>query len=261
LGKRHLVFSLNLLKLPFYNLKIFNFKEHCKPIRKAQDMRLVIRIGGSVVASPVNTEVMSKYAEVIKTIKQEGNEVAVVLGGGSLAREFINIAKNLGLDMTAQDEIAISCSRLFAQLFLKKLDEKTCSKVVISLDDAAECLKEGKIVVMGGLKPGITTDTVAALVAERINADLLVKGTDQNGVYNKDPKKYSDAVKIDQLSLEDLAKVFEHNEHKAGIHQIIDPLAIKVLKRKRLKLIVVNGFVPENILAAIKGETVGTLIS
>jgi uridylate kinase len=55
--------------------------------------------------------------------------------------------------------------------------------------------------------------------------------------------------------------VFEHNEHKAGIHQIIDPEAIKVLKRKRLKLVVVNGFVPENILAAIKGENVGTVIS
>ena len=83
-------------------------------------MRLVVRIGGSVVASPVNTELMSKYADIIKTVKQQGHEVAVVLGGGALAREFIGIAKNLGLDMTAQDEIAISCSRLFAQLFLKK---------------------------------------------------------------------------------------------------------------------------------------------
>ena len=224
-------------------------------------MRIVIRIGGSVVASPVNTELMSKYADIIKTLKQQGHEVAVVLGGGALAREFIGIAKNLGLDMTAQDEIAISCSRLFAQLFLKKIGEAGCNKVAITLDDAAQCLGEGKIVVMGGLKPGITTDAVAALVAERVNAELLVKGTDQDGVYDKDPRKHPDAVKLDQLSLEDLAKVFEHNVHKAGIHQIIDPEAIKVLKRKRLKLVVVNGFKPENILAAIKGENVGTVIS
>lgn len=224
-------------------------------------MRLVIRIGGSVVASPINTELMSKYADIIKTVKQQGHEVVVVLGGGALAREFIGIAKNLSLDMTAQDEIAISCSRLFAQLFLKKLGEAACSKVAVTLDDAAECLGEGKVVVMGGLKPGITTDAVAALVAERIDAELLVKGTDQNGVYNKDPRKNPDAVKLDRLALEDLAKVFEHNEHKAGIHQIIDPEAIKVLKRKRLKLVVVNGFVPENIVAAIKGENVGTVIS
>ena len=223
-------------------------------------MRIVVRIGGSVVASPVNTELMSKYVDIIKSIKLLGHEVAVVLGGGALAREFIGIAKNLGLDMVAQDEVAISCSRLFAQLFLKKLGEAGCSKVAISLDAAAQCLSEGKIVVMGGLKPGITTDAVAALVAERINAELLVKGTDQDGVYDKDPRKYANAVKLDHLSVEDLAKVFEHNEHNAGIHQIIDPEAIKVLKRRRLKLIVVNGFKPENILSVIKGENVGTVI-
>lgn len=224
-------------------------------------MRLVVRIGGSVVASPVNTELISRYADIIKAVKQQGHEVVVVLGGGALAREFIGIAKNLSLDMTAQDEIAISCSRLFAQLFIKKLGDGACGKVAITVDEAAQCLEEGKIVVMGGLKPGLTTDAVATLVAERVNAELLVKGTDQNGVYNKDPRKHPDAVKLDRLSVEDLAKVFEHNEHKAGIHQIIDPEAIKVLKRKRLKLVVVNGFVPENILAAIAGENVGTVIN
>ena len=223
-------------------------------------MRIVVRIGGSVVASPINTELMGKYADIIKTIKQQGHEVAVVVGGGALAREFIGIARNLGLDMTAQDEIAISCSRLFAQLFLKKLGDLGCGKVALTLDEAAQCLGEGKIVVMGGLKPGITTDAVATLVAERVNAELLVKGTDQNGVYDKDPRKHPDAVKLDRLSLEELAAVFEHSEHKAGIHQIIDPEAIKVLKRKRLKLVVVNGFKPENILAAISGENVGTVI-
>ena len=223
-------------------------------------MRLVIRIGGSVVASPVNTELMSKYAAIIQTVKQQGHDVVVVLGGGSLAREFISVARNLHLDMTAQDEIAISCSRLFAQLFLKKLGEAACNKVAVTLDEAVQCLGEGKIVVMGGLRPGITTDAVATLVAESVDADLLVKGTDQNGVYDKDPRKHSNAVKLDRLSLEELAAVFEHSEHKAGIHQIIDPEAIKVLKRKRLKLIVVNGFKPENILAAIKGDNVGTVI-
>jgi uridylate kinase len=204
---------------------------------------------------------MGKYADLIKAVKEQGHEVAVVVGGGSLAREFIKIAKDLGLEMQAQDEIAISCSRLFAQLFLKRLGEEGCSKVAITLDEAAKCLEEGKILVMGGLKPGITTDTVAALVAERVGADFMVKGTDQEGVYNKDPRKHPDAVKLDCLSFEDLPKIFEENVHKAGIHQIIDPEAIKVLKRHRLKLVVFNGFKPENLLAAVKGEKVGTIIS
>ncbi len=224
-------------------------------------MRVVLRIGGSVVASPVNTDLMSEYAEVVRTLKEQGHEIAVVVGGGSLAREFIAIAKKLGLDEQAQDEIAISVSRLFAQLFLKKLGALSGRKVALTLDDAAECLCEGKIVVMGGLKPGITTDAVAALVAERVKADLLVKGTDQDGVYDKDPRKHVDAVKLDHLSFDELPNVFSENKHKAGMHQIIDPEAVKVLKRERMKLVVVNGFKPGNILAAVKGESVGTVIS
>jgi uridylate kinase len=223
-------------------------------------MRVVLRIGGSVVASPVNTELMSKYAEIVRALKEQGHEVAVVVGGGSLAREFIAIAKKLGLNEQAQDEVAISVSRLFAQLFLKKLGEMSCSKVALTLDDAAECLGEGKIMFMGGLKPGITTDAVAALVAERVKADLLVKGTDQDGVYDKDPRKHADAVKLDRLSFDDLPRIFEENTHRAGMHQIIDPEAVKVLKRERVKLIVVNGFKPENILAAVQGEKVGTVV-
>jgi uridylate kinase len=203
---------------------------------------------------------MSRYVELLKTLRAQGYEVAVVVGGGALAREFIGIARKLELDMQAQDEVAISVSRLFAQLFLKKFGDAACGKVALTLDDAAECLSSGKIVVMGGLKPGITTDAVAALVAERLDADLLVKGTDQDGIFNKDPRKHADAVKLDHLSLDDLAGVFSENKHKAGIHQIIDPEAVKVLKRKRVRLVVVNGFKPENIVAAVKGEKVGTLV-
>jgi len=224
-------------------------------------VRIVLRIGGSVVASPVNTELMSKYVELLRALKAQGHEVAVVVGGGSLAREFIAIAKKLGLDEKAQDEIAISVSRLFAQLFLNKLGELSGRKVALTLDDAAEFMGEGEIVVMGGLKPGITTDAVAALVAERVKADLLVKGTDQDGVYNKDPRKHADAIKLDHLSFDDLSDVFSEDKHKAGMHQIIDPEAVKVLKRERMKLAVVNGFKPENILAVVKGESVGTVIS
>jgi uridylate kinase len=223
-------------------------------------MRIVVRIGGSVVASPVNTELMSKYTDVVKKLKEQKHEVAVVVGGGTLAREFISIAKNLGLDMRAQDEIAISVSRLFAQLFLKKLGNLACDKVAFTLEDAATCLSNGKIVVMGGLKPGITTDAVAALVAEHVGGELLVKGTDQDGIYSKDPRKYADAVKLDRLSFDDLQGVFSESRHKAGMHQIVDPEAVKVLKRERVKLVVVNGFKPENILAAVQGEKVGTVV-
>jgi len=223
-------------------------------------MRIVIRIGGSVVASPINPALISRYVDLLNDLKKQGHEVAVVVGGGALARKFIKVAKDLDLDQSAQDDVAISVSRIFAQLFLKKLGESGCGAVPLTVEEAVKCLREGKVAVIGGLKPGMTTDTVAALIAEKVNADLLIKATDQEGIYNKDPRKYSDAVKFKHLSFEDLSRVFPEDKHKAGIHQILDPEAVKMLKRKRVKVAVVNGFKPENVLSAVKGKHVGTVI-
>jgi len=223
-------------------------------------MRIVMRIGGSVVASPINPTLIGRYVELLKDLKLTGHEVAVVVGGGTLARDFITVAKNLGLDEMAQDEVAISVSRIFAQLFLKKLGELGCEVVPLTVEDAVKCLRDGKVAVMGGLKPGMTTDTVAALIAEKVNADSLIKATDQEGIYDKDPRKHADAVMLEHLSFEELSNVFAEDKHKAGIHQILDPEAVKILKRKRVRVIVVNGFKPENILAVVKGKHVGTII-
>jgi uridylate kinase len=223
-------------------------------------MRIVLRIGGSVVASPLNTDLIGDYVALLKNLKKHAHEAIVVVGGGTLAREFIKSAKNLGLDEKAQDDVAISVSRIFAQFFLKKLGELGCEAVPLTIEDAVKCLRKGKIAVMGGLKPGMTTDTVAALIVEKVNADLLIKATDQEGIYDKDPRKHADAVKLEHLSFEDLSRVFAEDKHKAGIHQIIDPEAVKILKRKRVRVFVVNGFKPENVLAVVKGKHVGTLI-
>ena len=223
-------------------------------------MRVVIRLGGSVVASPVNPNLISQYVEVLKKLKQKGHEMAVVVGGGALAREFIKIAKELGLKEKDQDDLAISVSRLYAQLFTKKLGKLSCGKVLQNIEETIKCLEKGKIAVLGGLKPGMTTDTVAALIAERINADIFVKATDQEGIYTKDPRKSRDAVKLDKIRFEELSKFLAENRHKAGIHQILDWEAVKILKAKRVKVQVLNGFKPENLLFAVEGEKVGTII-
>ncbi len=223
-------------------------------------MRIVVRLGGSVIATPVNAGLISKYAEILKKLKAEGHTLAVVVGGGALAREFIRITKDLGLPEKDQDDLAISVSRLYAQLFTKMLGTDTCQKVPTSIEEAAECLETGKITVLGGLKPGMTTDTVAAMVAERINADVFIKATDQEGVYDKDPRKHPDAVKLDRLTFEELPKVLAENRHRAGLHQILDPEAVKILMAKRIKVRILNGFKPENLLLAVEGKPVGTTI-
>ncbi|MCD6446461.1 UMP kinase [Candidatus Bathyarchaeota archaeon] len=224
-------------------------------------MQIVLRIGGSVIASPVNPNLIVKYVDLLKDLKREGHEVAVVVGGGSLAREFIKTAKDLGLNQDAQDDVAISVSRIFAQLFLKKLGNLGCNKVPLTIEDAAKCLKNGKIVVMGGLKPGMTTDTVAALLTEKLKAELYIKATDQDGIYNKDPKKYEDAVKLEKVSFNDLPRIFTEGKHKAGLHQILDPEAVKILKKEKVKVIVLNGFNPKNVFRAVKGEKIGTIVT
>ncbi len=224
-------------------------------------MRIVLRIGGSVIASPIDHHLIAKYVEVLGELRAKGHDIAVVVGGGALARKFIYIAENLGLDEEAQDEIAISVSRVFAQLLVKKLAKEACETVPLTVKDAVRYLDKGEVVVMGGLKPGMTTDTVAALVAEKSKADLLVKGTDQDGVYDKDPRKHRDAVKFDRLSVDDLLSFLSESKHRAGIHQIIDPEAVKILRRCRVKIVVVNGFNPENVVMAVEGKHVGTLIA
>jgi uridylate kinase len=223
-------------------------------------MRIVLRIGGSVVASPVNPGLIVKYVDTLKRLRSQGHELIVVVGGGELAREMIRTAKEIGLNEPSQDKIAISVSRIFAQLFLSKLGRIGCRTVPLTLEDARKCLNKGIIVVMGGLKPGMTTDAVAALVARKVKADLLVKATNQDGIYNKDPKDHADAMKLDHLSFEDMSTLFSEDRHKAGIHQIIDPEAVKILRRYQVKVAVVNGFSPTNILLAVKGGHVGTLV-
>ena len=223
-------------------------------------MKLVLRIGGSVVASPFDPALLSGYADLLMKLKHEGHLVAAVVGGGSLAREMIKVAKEMKLKEPKQDEVAISVSRLVAQLLLMKLSEAGARKVPVSIKEAADFVKNGKVVVMGGLKPGMTTDAVAALLVERIGADLLVKATDQDGIFTRDPRKHRNARKLDMIDFDDLARFFESEKHEAGIHQVLDPEAIRILKKRKTRTVVLNGFDPNNVLLAVKGKKIGTLI-
>lgn len=229
-------------------------------LRRLQ-LRFVLRVGGSVVASPLNSVLISKYVGLLRGFKREGYEVAAVVGGGSLSRELIRVARAIRLAESAQDQVAISVSRVVAQLFGLKLGKLGCLPVPATVEDASRMLEEGKVVVMGGLRPGMTTDAVAALLAECVGAELLVKATDQDGIYSRDPRRFPDARKLDSVGFGDLSKLFEVDRHVAGIHQIIDPRAVTILRRMRLRTVVVNGFVPENVLLAVRGERVGTVIS
>lgn len=217
-----------------------------------------MRIGGSVLGSPPDAKLVDKYASVVSAITSEGHFIAVVVGGGQISRKFIESARGLGLSSFQQDTIAIYASRLNARLVAMKVGG--VSSVPTSIEAILQRLSRNRVAVMGGLRPGITTDTVAALIAERWNAELLIKGSDQDGIYTADPKANRRAKRLDKISYERMQQILG-GEHKPGIHSIVDPVAVEQLMKSRIRLVVLNGSDPKGVLKAIHGERIGTVVS
>jgi uridylate kinase len=222
-------------------------------------MRIVIRLGGSIIASPINPNRVTQYVKLLKQLRENGHQIIVVVGGGTLAREMIRTGKTLNLSEEAQDWIAIHVSRLYALILALTLGGS--GDVPTSVREATHALSANRIVVMGGLRPGMTTDAVAAHVAQAVKAQLLVKATDQEGIYTKDPKKHKDAKKLDRITFKQVASLLDQSRQKPGIHQILDPVAVELLQKTRTKTVVVNGGNPANLQAAVDGKEVGTVIA
>jgi uridylate kinase len=221
-------------------------------------LKTVLRIGGSVLGSPPSAKVVNAYADVISDLNYEGHSVAVVVGGGQVSREYIKSAADMGLSPYQQDTVAIHASRLNARLVAMKLGG--VSSVPTSIDGMLQRLARNRVAVMGGLRPGITTDTVAAIVAQRWRADLMVKASDQNGIYTEDPRTNKKAKKLEKITYEKMKQILG-GVHRPGIHSIVDPVAVEQLSESRVKLIVLNGSDAKAVLKAIHGEKIGTVVS
>lgn len=221
-------------------------------------MKTVLRIGGSVLGSPPSAKVVEGYAKVVSDLNYEGHSIGVVVGGGQVSREYIRSASQMGLSPYQQDTIAIHASRLNARLVAMKLGG--VSSVPTSIDGMLQRLSRNRVAVMGGLRPGITTDTVAAIVAQKWRADLLVKASDQSGIYTEDPRSNRRAKKLDRITYEQMKKILG-GDHRPGIHSIVDPVAVDQLLESRVKLIVLNGAEPRGVVKAVHGEKIGTLVS
>ena len=221
-------------------------------------MKAVLRIGGSVLGSPPSARVVNGYADVISDLNYEGHSVAVVVGGGQISREYIKSASEMGLSTYQQDTVAIHASRLNARLVAMKLGG--VSSVPTSIDGMLQRLSRNRVAVMGGLRPGITTDTVAAIVAQKWRADILVKASDQSGIYTEDQRKNKGAKKLDKITYERMKQILG-GSHRPGIHSIVDPVAVDQLTDLRVKLVVLNGSDPKGVVKAIHGERIGTVVS
>jgi uridylate kinase len=221
-------------------------------------MKIVMSLGGSVLS--MEEKRIREFAKVIEKIGQE-NKVFVVVGGGKIAREYIELARKLGADNTFCDYIGIDVTKLNAMLLLSAL--KSAPKVVPNdFRSAYELSMKYNVVVMGGTFPGHTTDATSALLAEFVSADMLLNATSVDGIYSDDPKRNSNAKRYDEICVNDLIEIVSKAEAKAGGSYILDLLAVKVIQRSRIKTIVFLGE-PENIERVVKGDFrgIGTLIT
>ncbi len=227
-------------------------------------MRVVIKIGGALIQDEkgnIRVERLAEYAKVVLKLRKENTDVAcIIIGGGKTARKYIESARKLGAAEGLSDEIGIRAAQLNAQIMIGALDEEAYPTIPETLQEVAEAAATGKIVLVGGLQPGQSTNAVAALVAERIKADMLINATDVDGVYTKDPKKDPSAEKLDEVTVNELQEIIDEKGFFAGKYKLFDPIALKILERSKIPTRIVNGEDPKSILRIIAGENVGTLI-
>ena len=220
-------------------------------------MKIVISLGGSVLG--FDAKRIKRFAEVIENIA-EMHKVFVVVGGGKIARDYIGIAKILGADNTFCDYIGICITRLNAMLLISAL-KSAPKRVPKDFIEAYELSKVYDIVVMGGTFPGHTTDATSALLAEFINADLLLNATSVRGVYSEDPRINPRAERFERIKVSDLIEIVSRQDVEAGGSYVMDLLSLKIIQRSRIKTIVFLGE-PENIQRVLNGDfrDIGTLI-
>ncbi len=214
-------------------------------------MKIVIKIGGSVAIGEYgpNPEYFSRLVPVLKEISKE-NQLIVSIGGGKLMRKYQQQIKNTGLSNDEMEWCFIDLVRANVH-FLSALLK---TKPLFSLEEISSKTSG----VIGGICPGRSTDANAALAAARIKADMIIKLTDVDGIYEKDPKYFPDAKKLDKISLKDIMKYA--TDGKPGDYGIFDKIALNTIKKHKIKAVIISGNEPKNILKALKGERIGTVI-
>jgi uridylate kinase len=222
-------------------------------------MRVVVCIGGSVLAPELDPRRVEGHAEVIEGLAAEGCSVGAVVGGGGVARDYIGTARELGANEVQLDQIGIDVTRINARLLIAALGPNVDPKVARDYEDAGDAIRRGDVSVMGGVMPGQTTDAVAAALAEYVGADLLVYATSVDGVYSADPDADADAEKYGRLTPEELVDVIAPMSRGAGASAPVDLLAAKLIQRSGMRTIVLDGTDPERIAAAVRrGDHGGT---
>lgn len=229
--------------------------------------RILLKLSGEALAGSkdfgFSEEVLDSFAEQIKEVHSKGLEVAIVIGGGNIFRGAIGTEK--GFDRVTGDTmgmLATIMNGLALQDAIERLGVPTRVQTSIQMPQVAEPfirrkairhLEKGRVVIFAGGtgNPYFTTDSCGALRAAEIHADILAKGTKVDGIYNKDPFKFDDAVKYDSVTF---------NEAISKDLGVMDTTALTLCKENNIPIIVFNALEKGNILKMAKGENIGTLV-
>ena len=229
--------------------------------------RILLKLSGEALIGNKNFGIdsnkLENYSNEIKNIQNLGIEVAIVIGGGNIYRGIDS--EKTGIDRVQGDYMGmlatvINCMAL--QSFLEKIGCDTRLLSGFNIDQVCEPfirrkairhLEKNRIVIFGaGLgKPYFTTDSTASLRAIEIEADIVLKGTKVDGVYNSDPEKSSSAKRFNEISFDDV--------YKKNLN-IMDMTAFTLCKENNLPIIVFDMNKPGNLIKIIEGEKIGTLI-
>lgn len=199
---------------------------------------IVISIGGSVILSEENNvSYLDKLALLLKKISKQ-HRLFIVVGGGNVARKYIKLGRELGFDELTLDSLGIDITRVNAKLLTNHLEES--NRDIPNTTEEAKNINK-PIVVMGGTNPGHSTDMVGAELAEKIQADLFVIATNVDGIYDKDPNKFSDAKQIGEIIIDQLIQQFGKKWKSAGENMVVDGPALDIIKRAKIRTCVLNG--------------------
>ena len=222
-------------------------------------MRIVVAIGGSILVQDYSHDKYQEYSEILKDLSKK-HEIFVVVGGGRPARDYIELARNLGAGEAKCDDIGIEVTRINAKIMLLALGDAGYQRVPHNFQEALEFSASSKIIVMGGTEPAHSTDAVSAILAEYVQADLLINLTSVDGMYTKDPNKFDDAELVSEITASDLLDFIKDKDVKAGTYEFFDMTAVQMIKRSALETVIANGKEPQNLIKAINKEKIGTRV-
>jgi uridylate kinase len=222
--------------------------------------RVVVKLTGKLFDDRSRAGVLREIAGVISRKASEGFRLAVVVGGGRRAREYIELGRELGLAEGVLDMVGIEVSRVNALLLASLVGGVAHLPVPRSVEEFLRAWSTGRVVVLGGLQPGQSTNAVAAVVAELVGADLLVNATDVAGIYDSNPKENPNARLLKEVRVEVLEGMLR-SEELAGLYELFDRVAMNIVKRSRIPLVFLSAYDVKSLEGAIEGgEFTGTRV-